>query len=264
MKKTLFATALTAGLMGLTPALYADDVNFYELTSQDTVKKFSKSNVPVTYQGLEIKSGQGGVDSVDRPLTVAHFGDELGLGVCGGGDDNAVNGSLCASGSAFDTELGTGTWDGQLDELENDPNREYIRISEIDVQLTGEFKLGSFDGSEAGNITFTDGTTNFSVTFQRDGAGGKILADNTGGVTTITQDSGNVFTLIIGNFDTSKISQVVFRAGCGTGATDCGTDNDYLVASASVVPIPAAAWLFGSAMLGLLGIGRRRSAKAAG
>jgi hypothetical protein len=46
-----------------------------------------------------------------------------------------------------------------------------------------------------------------------------------------------------------------------------GGDNDYLVATAttindgtSVVPIPAAAWLFGSALLGLAGVARRKQA----
>ncbi|MGB5830763.1 MAG: hypothetical protein WBG92_02060, partial [Thiohalocapsa sp.] len=94
--------------------------------------------------------------------------------------------NLCKDDYLFDTEYGSGAWIGQLDELENFGDEEYIEIAEISANLSGQFKLGSFDGSEAGNITFTDGSTDYSVTFQRDGAGGSILADNTGGPTTIT------------------------------------------------------------------------------
>ncbi len=37
---------------------------------------------------------------------------------------------------------------------------------------------------------------------------------------------------------------------------------DYAVAAIGVVPIPAAAWLFGSALMGMAGIGYRRTQKA--
>jgi hypothetical protein len=36
-------------------------------------------------------------------------------------------------------------------------------------------------------------------------------------------------------------------------------DNADLTATPSAVPVPAAAWLFGSALLGLMGISRRKS-----
>lgn len=39
-----------------------------------------------------------------------------------------------------------------------------------------------------------------------------------------------------------------------------GTANTTYVASASAVPVPAAAWLFGSALVGLAGVGRNRKA----
>lgn len=42
-----------------------------------------------------------------------------------------------------------------------------------------------------------------------------------------------------------------------------GTDDDYLVRTATVVPIPAAVSLFGTALVGLVGLGRRKSAQAA-
>ncbi|MGZ8250259.1 hypothetical protein [Methylomagnum sp.] len=46
-------------------------------------------------------------------------------------------------------------------------------------------------------------------------------------------------------------------------ASNCGIGQNYgLQVSAAPVPIPAAAWLFGSAVMGLLGIGRRKSTAA--
>ncbi len=41
---------------------------------------------------------------------------------------------------------------------------------------------------------------------------------------------------------------------------DIGSGNSMEVLSISTVPIPAAVWLFGSGLLGLLGIARRKKA----
>lgn len=253
MKRTLIAAALTAGLMGLAPVSYAAFVNFNELTSAGTVQKV---NSPIVVRGLQVTGGQQKPDNVNnpRPLTIANFGDELGLGVCSTSD--LSSGTLCDSANSFDTEYGTGVWDGQIDELENMGKNEFILIKEIaGVDMTGQFRLGSFDGTEAGFVTYGKKR----VTFIR---GDGIIGDTAGG-STLVQDSGNVWILTLGGFD-SSIRSVKFKAGCGNVSNaSCGDDNDYLVAGASVVPIPAAAWLFGSAMLGLVGIGRRRSKKAA-
>lgn len=44
------------------------------------------------------------------------------------------------------------------------------------------------------------------------------------------------------------------------GYFDIGSGNSMYVVSVATVPIPAAAWLFGSGLLGLLGVARRRKA----
>lgn len=45
----------------------------------------------------------------------------------------------------------------------------------------------------------------------------------------------------------------------GSGITSNTATSTYNVAGVSEVPVPAAAWLFGSALVGLAGIGRKRS-----
>jgi hypothetical protein len=55
------------------------------------------------------------------------------------------------------------------------------------------------------------------------------------------------------------VTSILFEAPQVCVDTAC---NDYAVAGISAVPIPGAVWLFGSAMLGLLGIGYKRKAAA--
>jgi len=61
------------------------------------------------------------------------------------------------------------------------------------------------------------------------------------------QPSGTFALVISGVTDTSSISNVAFSFGTGP-ETIVG------------VPIPAAVWLFGSGLIGLIGIARRRQA----
>jgi len=62
-----------------------------------------------------------------------------------------------------------------------------------------------------------------------------------------------------------KVGQnILFTADSGAQFRDDGT-NDYAFAGieVSAVPIPAAAWLFGSALIGLIGFSKRKSRVAA-
>ena len=57
-----------------------------------------------------------------------------------------------------------------------------------------------------------------------------------------------------------------FAAVCGaanTCTTDYYFDNVSVMADVSAVPVPAAVWLFGSGLLGLVGVARRKKALAA-
>ena len=72
---------------------------------------------------------------------------------------------------------------------------------------------------------------------------------------------------IIGNVFTSAADGLASHAAATTtynGFWYLGTDGSlsYNIASASPVPLPAAVWLFGSGLLGLFGVGRRRAVAA--
>ena len=59
---------------------------------------------------------------------------------------------------------------------------------------------------------------------------------------------------------------LLFKADCGANPTcrfDAVIDNVSIVTDVSAVPVPAAAWLFGSGLLGLVGVARRKKALAA-
>lgn len=63
--------------------------------------------------------------------------------------------------------------------------------------------------------------------------------------------------------DTSGGITLQLNAACGAGAgcvSDYFIDNVSISADVSAVPVPAAAWLFGSGLLGLIGIARRKVA----
>jgi hypothetical protein len=55
---------------------------------------------------------------------------------------------------------------------------------------------------------------------------------------------------------------LLFKADCGANVNcrfDAYIDNVSIVTDVSAVPVPAAAWLFGSGLLGLVGVARRKS-----
>jgi len=56
-------------------------------------------------------------------------------------------------------------------------------------------------------------------------------------------------------------ASMLFKADCGANANcrfDAYIDNLSIVTDVNAVPVPAAAWLFGSGLLGLIGIARRK------
>ena len=81
---------------------------------------------------------------------------------------------------------------------------------------------------------------------------------------------GDVLTLKDNNADIISISRIIdgadsnnnaldFELGCITpGSANISGMGDCSVSSVSAVPVPAAAWLFGSGLIGLVGLARRK------
>jgi hypothetical protein len=69
------------------------------------------------------------------------------------------------------------------------------------------------------------------------------------------------FDAILGS-DVSGGITLQLKAACGAVAgctSEAYFDNVSVTADVSAVPVPAAAWLFGSGLLGLVGVARRKS-----
>ena len=243
-------------MLALLPAFSnAAFINFYSITPNGTVGRMA-----TTYNFGTITATAGVVTGTAKALTIANFSypqpDELGIGVCGAADV----GSLCSlAPPQQQLNLSSSLWDGNITEIDNLGDTELLTLTvNAGSQMTGQFLLGSLDANGTGD--YEDGYVivgSNTVRFARTASGAAV----TSGSGTIVQAGPsygpNVFLLTLTGFNPAT-TQVVFRAG---GTTSSGTNNDYLVAAADVVstqvvPIPAALWLFGSA-LGLLGFGRR-------
>ena len=76
------------------------------------------------------------------------------------------------------------------------------------------------------------------------------VSDNNTDITSISR--------IINGFD-SNDNALDFQLGCITpGSANIAGTGDCSVSSVSAVPLPAAAWLFGSGLIGLVGLARRK------
>ena len=113
--------------------------------------------------------------------------------------------------------------------------------------------VSSLDASESGTLWWGDGTAN-DIINPLNASNSFVFSagDFAGGAV-----EGNLF-------DLAGFASLISAVGDATNlyftpSGAVGTDNDYLVwAAATAVPVPAAVWLFGSGLLGLVGIARRR------
>ncbi len=250
----LFASAICAGLCLAPATSNAALTNFYAFTNPGTVARLTPT---YDFGSITAAAGQTTPGTV-QSLTVSNFGDDLGLGVCGSSDE----GSLCTLGGDLQQlNLSTSQWTGDITEIDNAKDDEFLTLTANRGRtLTGQFLLGSLDSN--GDGSFEDGYVSFgenTVRFTRTASGASI----TQGSATIEQAAGypsNVFLLTLTDLN-QAITEVRFGAG---GSTDSATNNDYLVAAAytGVVPLPGAAWLFGTGLAGVIARARRRKAAA--
>ncbi|MGB5830845.1 MAG: VPLPA-CTERM sorting domain-containing protein [Thiohalocapsa sp.] len=237
MKKTLIATTLTAGLMGLASSASALDVDF--LTDVDgTNLGATKTYGPITAAGFKYTPN---TTYTAADLWQRQVPNDNGIGVC----SEVTN--------AADGQCGNGD-QNELSAMEND---EVIRLDAGGLDWT-DLRVSSLDAggtndNETGVVYFSD-----DAHANLDALTGTVFDFTNFGI------EGSIWSAI-GGVKTERY--VFFRTdpnNCGSGVIpNSSCNNDYLVKGASVVPIPAAAWLFGSAMLGLVGMGRRRAAKVA-
>jgi hypothetical protein len=89
---------------------------------------------------------------------------------------------------------------------------------------------------------------------------GELVPFNEGTVLSISDSNTDIVSIsrIPDGFD-SNVNEVDFKLGCITpGSANIAGSGNCSVSAVSAVPLPAAAWLFGSGLIGLVGFARRR------
>ncbi|MEJ1409950.1 MAG: hypothetical protein RPU60_07010 [Candidatus Sedimenticola sp. (ex Thyasira tokunagai)] len=123
------------------------------------------------------------------------------------------------------------------------------------------------DGSNFGNVGFFAATGSYgaatnTILFDLLDDGVSVLSGSIAGLQFL-HDGFNYFGFGEGGFDTVRLSD---NAGSQTsvysGLLQALSIDAIEVSEVSAVPIPAAVWLFGSGILGLLGLQRKRKLKA--
>lgn len=199
---------------------------------------------PQVFGDVQITGFAGGTAFTSAPyLTRRNIADDRGIGVCSTSDvSGPSSGGVCAQES----------WDGEVDEIDNIQSQESVRLDILNGQkFDGTFLVSSLDGPEEGRVQWYNNANVLlgSATF----AVGTISA---GSIATALGDT-YTFLLTLSGFDSNNTAYVRFFSGDVLNTS--GGNNDYLVAGAGVVPVPAALPMFLSALAGLGLIGRRKS-----
>jgi hypothetical protein len=198
-----------------------------------TAKKFMKMSALLGFVVLGSLSFNAAAAVISFGTGPAGFGGVVSFSP-GGGDFTGTNiniGALTIAGSTSDGPyavtngvLSFSTATGNLD----------IQGSVADLSISNQTLLtgtiDNFFASDQGELSF----------FQAGGS--SVLSTD---LLSAIGLSGTGFEYLAYNIESNELGQVI---------------NTGVVNTTSVVPLPAAAWLFGSAILGLLGIARRKKA----
>jgi hypothetical protein len=169
-------------------------------------------------------------------------------------------------GAAGQTIVAPGNASGFAANL-NEPNPAANIIKQANL-LPGAWTLGQqvdvqFDirGSAAAGGVF------FAEAFSEVSGGGVSKSEILGGGPLFPNGDSSVWTTYNFSFtvgpDSSGGITLQFNAACGADAncvSNYFVDNVSIKADVSAVPVPAAVWLFGSGLLGLIGVARRKVA----
>ena len=158
--------------------------------------------------------------------------------------------STSGAASGTGTLNGTGTWDdstGAVVITSAGTNNITVGPTTYALTITAE---ADFSGNTGSPFAPTSGQN--ALTSCSDTVGGFLC--NQSGVGTFT-----AFSSVGGSFDATggTLTSVSIN---GSGSQSATTDTTYNISNVNVsaVPLPAAAWLFGSGLVGLAGVARRR------
>ena len=287
MKKTLLATAVLALSSGSVSAAVVQD---YSITYSDNT---AGSAVPNTIQYCAAWSGDNCLFEQTGPAMSAAFGSGnefrvmSNLGAAGGGEV-----SLTAE-LAPDPAIGTATGDVVWTDAAGVITKTNTDIVPTDASQAGLFQNAPFQTlpfgfEDNGIVVSTSNPLGTAGTITFDFANG-IVAQWGGGYFALGEPTaGNQCTVVgsteegcgvtwtgtidaAGNFDVYGEHRISpwEDSNRGTLATPIGfqglvtqwnLQGNISAAGAPEIPVPAAVWLFGSGLLGLVGVARRRQA----
>jgi hypothetical protein len=225
----------------------------------------------VLHWGLEITGGQGGTGTISNADAIARYNVSADIDVAKGAwSDNISTNVGVAGGWRHDLDYGlfksdtTGLTTLTATRVNGNGQTNNIGFTIFKGMDTS---LGSYLHHGAWNSTTNaGGLTNNSLP----GGGTKFGANNAAAI-------ANIVAYSIGDPNVSlttgtNLNTISFNAEAGQAYTivlggyrngDWNTTTDGYSLNVSQVPVPGAVWLFGSAMAGLIGFGRRKSNSAA-
>ena len=126
---------------------------------------------------------------------------------------------------------------------------------------TNSFNSGSSSMTEANDSFNWGGLNSFSINVSRDEILGFRFTSTSGNALTPVDNASDINLEGLGIMSSTTTSDLVLAYNDNySGFIDSDFDDMLVRAkfTSTVVPVPAAAWLFGSGLLGLIGLARRR------
>lgn len=197
-----------------------------------------------------------------------------------------TNGSSNTGYAAITPDI-SGDWDFDFTDLNNVSFTGNIYLGDYETQtnvtgfpvIDGHQSFTNGNHAIAGTGTYNEATNTFSFSIASGGANASGGSDFTRDSASCQNGSTSIFGTVCGTWsgttgdweglqvdlvfseDRSTFSgSVQGIEQSGSGLTANTTTINFSVNGVSEVPVPAAAWLFGSALIGLAGVGRRKSA----
>jgi hypothetical protein len=132
-------------------------------------------------------------------------------------------------------------------------------VNFFNITLTTGSTLAMFDDSDTGFTNPLDVPLPSLVTISGPDTFGDFTATNSLTTNSLTLAGNNWFILGVNSGGTWMADTF---ASCNSAVNACTVtfaDGSVLSVDTQVVPVPAAVWLFGSGLVGLVGVARRRS-----
>jgi hypothetical protein len=175
--------------------------------------------------------------------------DPLAFAVIGGGNKNGASDPLGLN--SYSTTIGGSGTPPQSPTNGNLASFNLLDQNIIGVLNSGGYNVASGSGYDANNASQPEYTDASALTSWN----GKF-----GGVTDVAEGSPNDFYNFTQNKGTGTTTTTPSNQTLLGTFTLSGSTLSYTAAGSTAVPLPAAVWLLGGGLFGLVGIGRRRAA----